>query len=76
MPTSPSIAITMDELYTALEPLIRRVVREELTSFVKNNNNTFFLDSSMPLYNDMQDIFQRKIQGKVKLFSHEEVWGE
>ena len=75
MPTSPSIVITMDELHTVLESLIRRVVREELTDFVKKNN-TFFLDSSMPLYNDMQDIFQRKIQGKVKLFSHEEVWGE
>jgi hypothetical protein len=75
MPTSSSIVITMDELHTVLEPLIRRVVREELTDFVKKNN-TFFLESSMPLYNDMQDIFQRKIQGKVKLFSHEEVWGE
>jgi hypothetical protein len=75
MPTSPSIVITMDELHTVLESLIRRVVREELTDFVKKNN-TFFLDSSMPLYNDMQDIFQRKTQGKIKLFSHEEVWGE
>jgi len=75
MPTSPSITITMDELHTVLESLVRRVVREELTDFVKKNN-TFFLDASMPLYNDMQDIFQRKIQGQVKLFSHEEVWGE
>jgi len=74
MPTSPSIVITMDELHTVLEPLIRRVVREELTDF--KNNNTFFLDSSMPLYNDMQDIIKRKAQGQVKLFSHEEVWGE
>jgi hypothetical protein len=75
MPTSPSIVITMDELHTVLESLIRRIVREELTDFVKKNN-TFFLDSSMPIYNDMQDILQRKIQGQVKLFSHEEVWGE
>ncbi|EDN65903.1 hypothetical protein BGP_5192 [Beggiatoa sp. PS] len=75
MSTSPSVVITMDELHTVLEPLIRRVVREELTDFVKNNH-TFFLDSSMPLYHDMQDIFQRKTQGQVKLFSHEEVWGE
>ena len=75
MPTSPSIVITMDELHTVLEPLIRRVVREELTDLVKHNN-TFFLDSSMPLYNDMQDIIKRKAQGQVKLFSHEEVWGE
>ena len=75
MPTSPSIVITMDELHTILESLIRCFVREELTDFVKKNN-AFFLDSSMPLYNDMQDIFQRKTQGKIKLFSHEEVWGE
>ncbi|MDM8558403.1 hypothetical protein [Candidatus Parabeggiatoa sp. HSG14] len=75
MSTSSSVVITMDELHTALEPLIRRVVREELTDFAKKNN-TFFLEPSMPLYNDMQDILQRKTQGKVKLFSHEEVWGE
>jgi len=75
MPTSPSIVITMDELHTVLESLIRRVVREELTDFVKKNN-TFSLDSSMPLYNDMQDILQRKTQGQVKLFSHKEVWSE
>ena len=75
MPTSPSIVITMDELHTVLESLIRRVVREELTDFVKKNN-TFSLDSSMPLYNDMQDILQRKTQGQVKLFSHKAVWSE
>ncbi len=75
MHSSSSIVITMDELHTVLESLIRRVVREELTEFVKNNN-TFFLDASMPLYNDMQDILQRKTQNQVKLFSHEEVWGE
>jgi len=62
-------------MHTVLESLILCFVREELTDFVKKNN-TFFLDSSMPLYNDMQDIFQRKIPGKIKLFSHEEVWGE
>jgi hypothetical protein len=60
MSTSPSLVITQDDLYTDL---------------VKKNN-TFFLDTSMPLYEDMQDIFQRKKQGKVKLFSDEEVWGE
>ncbi len=60
MHSSSSIVLTMDELHTVLESLIRRVVREELTEFVKNNN-TFFLDASMPLYNDMQDILQRNL---------------
>ncbi len=75
MPTSPSIVITMDELHHTLEPLIRRVVREELTEFA-NQNPTFFLDPSMPLYEDMQEIWQRKMQDKIELFSYEEVWDE
>lgn len=54
MPTSPSIMITMDELHHTLEPLIRRVVREELTEFA-NQNPTFFLEPSMPLHEDMQN---------------------
>jgi abortive infection bacteriophage resistance protein len=65
----------MDELHHTLEPLIRRVVREELTEFA-NQNPTFFLDPSMPLYEDMQEIWQRKMQDKIELFSYEEVWDE
>ncbi len=75
MSTSPSIMINMDELHHTLESLIRRVVREELTEFA-NHNQTFFLDSSMPLYQDMQEILQRKMKEEIELFSYEEVWGE
>jgi len=30
----------------------------------------------MPLYEDMEDILQRKANGRVKLHSHDEVWSE
>ncbi len=36
----------------------------------------FYLDPAMPLYKDMEDIKQRKMQEHIKLHSHEEIWGE
>ena len=66
----------MEEITKALEPLIRRIIREELTRIVKKEPDMFYLDPKMPLYKDMEDIKQRKAQGHIKLHSHEEVWGE
>jgi len=65
-----------EEISHILEPLIRRIIREELTRLVKTESGTFYLDPDMPLYNDMEDILQRKIKGRVKLHSHDEVWSE
>ena len=70
------ISPNMEELTKALEPLIRRIIREELTRIVKKEPELFYLDPEMPLYQDMEDIKQRKIKGRIKLHSHEEVWGE
>jgi vesicle coat complex subunit len=72
----PQITLRMQDLLNALEPLIRRVVREELTTVRKNVVNTFYLDPDSPLYEDMEELYQRKAEGKIKLLSDEEVWDE
>ncbi len=71
---SQPIVFNVDDLLTTLEPLIRRIIREELADLVIKN--TFYLEPNTPLYNDMLDIKKRAIQGKVELHSHEEVWDE
>ena len=68
--------INMDKLADALEPVIRRVVREELTRLLRENAGIFNLTQNMPLYEDMEEISQRKAKDKIKLRSHDEVWGE
>ena len=70
------IAITLDDLQDALEPLIRRVVREELAELVNQQPDIFYLEPHMPLYADMEDILQRKTAGQVTLYSDDEVWNE
>lgn len=69
-------SIKIEDLPKILEPLIRRVIREELTRIVQNEPGIFFIDPDMPLYDDMQDLSLRKKQGKIELHSHKEVWGE
>ncbi len=77
MTTQPEqITISIDELLSVLEPLIRRVVREELTTLVKENSRIFYLEPDMPLYQDMEEILQRKAKNNLKFYSHEEVWVE
>ncbi len=68
--------INTKDLANMLEPMIRRVVREELLNILKKNPEIFQLTPDMPLYEDMEDISQRKAQDNIKLHSHEEVWGD
>ena len=68
--------INTKDLASTLEPMIRRVVREELLNVLKKNPGIFQLTPDMPLYDDMEDISQRKAQDKIKLHSHDEVWGD
>ncbi len=68
--------INLEELAKTLEPLIRRVVREELTRIIKKAPDIFYLDPEMPLYKDMEEIRQRKEQGQIELHTHEEAWSE
>ena len=64
-----------NEIVKALEPLIRRIIREELTRIAQKEPNIFYLTPEMPLYKDMKDIKKKKAQGHIKLHSHDEVWG-
>ena len=68
--------VQAEEIGKILEPLIRRVIREELTRIAKAEPGIFYLGPDTPIYKDMENIMQRKAQGNIKLHSHEEVWGE
>ena len=74
--TQESDTININKLAGALEPIIRRVVREELARLLKENSGIFNLTQDMPLYEDMMEISQRKAQNQIKLHSHDEVWSE
>lgn len=69
-------SITAEDISKIIEPLIRRVVREEIRRITQKRPGIFYLDPDMPLYADMQDLKKRKTQGKVEIYSHKEVWGE
>jgi hypothetical protein len=68
--------LSIEDLLAVLEPLIRRVVREELEEVVKHVPALFYLNPDTPLYEDMQEILQRQAAGQIKLYSHAEVWDE
>lgn len=68
--------INVKELANTLEPMIRRIVREELLRVLKKEAGIFQLTPEMPLYEDMEEINQRKAQDQIKFRSHEEVWSE
>jgi len=73
-PVTPTVS--MEELARILEPLMRRIVREELIEFARHQPHVFHLEPGSPLYEDMEEILRRKQQGKIKLHSPAEVWGE
>ncbi len=55
-----------------LEGIIRKVVREELMEFAAQEIS--YLDKESPLYEDMEDILERKESGQLKFHTHEEIW--
>ena len=57
-----------------LEEIIRKAVREELMEFVAQDRGIFYLDKESPLYEDMEDILERKKSGQLKFRDHEEIW--
>ena len=73
--TTQQVTISIEELQQTLEPLIRRIIREELLS-LSRQKNIFYLTPEMPLYADMEEILQRKAKDDITLSSHEEVWNE
>jgi hypothetical protein len=76
MNTSQKITLSQDELQHVLEPLIRRVIREELLRITQRQPDIFFLHPDMPIYTDMEDIAQRKASDNLEFLSHEKIWDE
>ncbi len=74
MKTPQQINLRTDELQQVLEPLIRRIIREELFKVIQQTSNIFFLSPDMPLYKDMEEIAQRKASHDIELLPHNEVW--
>ena len=67
---------TLEEFTELLEPIIRRVVREELEDFAVRNPSIFYLEPGSPLYEDMKELRQRAEQDELEFFSYEVVFGE
>ena len=57
-----------------LESIIRKVVREELVEFAAQELGILHLDKESPLYEDMEDILERKKSGQLKFHTDEEIW--
>ncbi len=74
--TPQQVTLSIEELQQTLEILIRRVVREELTSLSQQVSNIFYLTPDMPLYEDMEEIAHRKAVDDIELYSHDVVWNE
>ena len=74
--SNQNLKMTTEELLKVLEPLVRRVVREELTEILQQFTKTVYLPQESPLYRDMQDILVRKASQELEFMTHEEVWRE
>ena len=64
----------IEEFIRALEPVIRRVVREELNAIIEHRPEVFQLASDSPLYRDLTELKERNKRGELEFLSHEEVW--
>ena len=62
-----TVTLTVEQL----EEIIRKVVREELMEFA--TQGLLNLDKASPLYEDMEDILERKKSDRLKFRTHEEV---
>ncbi len=65
-----NLAVPIDQMIDKLEPLLRRVVREELERVIEEKGNIFHLEPEMPLYQDMEEILNRKKEGKIEILLH------
>ncbi|MDM8524940.1 hypothetical protein QUF80_16340 [Desulfococcaceae bacterium HSG8] len=68
--------LTADEMVKAMEPAIRRIIREELERIADSSPGIFRIRPDMPVYQDMLEIRKRGRENNLKFYSHEEVWGE
>ena len=65
-----TVTLTVEQL----EQIIRKVVREELMEFT--TQEFFDLNKDSPLYEDLEDIFEREKTNQLRWFSHADVWHE
>ena len=65
-----TVTLTVEQL----EQIIRKVVREELMQFTIQE--FFDLDKDSPLYEDLENIFEREKTNQLRWFSHTDVWNE
>ena len=66
--------ISSEELSKLMEPIIRKVVREELNRMIEMRPDIFYLQPEMPIYDDMLDILERKSTNSIHLHSHKEAY--
>lgn len=59
-----------------LGPLIRWIIIEKLREIIAGKGNIFYFESDVPLYQDMENLLHKKPEGKIELYSDEEVWNE
>lgn len=74
--TSQQRTMTVEDVQRVLEPLLRRIIREEVMRLSQEFPQTFYLTPDMPLYEDMEDIAHRKAVNDIVFYSHDEVWNE
>lgn len=65
----------IEDFIRALEPVIRRVVREELNAIVEQRPEVFQLAPDSPLYDNLTELRERNKRGELAFVSHEEVLG-
>ena len=65
-----TVTLTVEQV----EQIIRKVVREELMEFT--TQEFFDLNKDSPLYEDLEDIFEREKTNQLRWFSHADVWNK
>ncbi len=69
-------SIPIKDVAQILEPLIRRIVRQELARVIEKHPDIFALNPEMPIYQDMEHLKKKQLENEIELFSNKEVWGE
>lgn len=70
----PESAFVIQDFIKALEPVIRRVIREELHLIAEQQTGIFHLAPDSPLYADLAELNERKNNDGLEFVSHDEVW--
>jgi len=72
----PNNTLVIEELIIALEPVIRRIIREELNAAIDQQTDIFHINPDTPVYDDMMQIKKRKDNDNLEFMSAEAVWDQ